>query len=371
MKVLIAADKFKGSLSASQVCNSIKQGLLEAQPNLELVTHPLADGGEGSLDILSQHLKLEKVSLDVSDPLGRRVDAHYYRSKDTAFVEMALASGFELLKDDERDPLKTTTIGTGELIAHAINSGIRNIFLFIGGSATNDAAMGIAQALGANFLDADGNELLPIGESLSSLAHIDISSLQSGVADTEFTILCDVNNPFYGKNGAAYVYAPQKGASPEIVRELDMGLQNFAACVERQFNTNIQELQGAGAAGGIGGGMYALFGAELKSGIEVILDVTDFNSKIQSCDIVITGEGRLDSQSLQGKVIGTLMDLAKEYSKEMAVVVGAKKLNKEELLLFKNIPIYSVIDIAQDVDDAMKNGAVYLKKIGSRILNII
>ena len=303
MRVLIACDSFKDALPAEEVCRAIARGLRKSHPAMETIEMPLSDGGEGVLDILRRTLSLKSVSLEVSDPLGRPVKATYGLSADggTALVEMAAASGLQLLTLKERDPLLTTTYGTGQLVADAAKRGARHLLLAIGGSATNDAGIGMAAALGWRLLDAKGGTVKPAGGRMGEIARI----LAPGASMFEQAeVLCDVTNPLYGPNGAAWVYGRQKGGTEQSLAQLDAGLRHVAALVEKETGRKgLAETPGAGAAGGMGFGGLAFLNAELKRGIEVVMDLVGFDKAAAKADLVITGEGHIDGQSSQGKLI--------------------------------------------------------------------
>ena len=303
MRVLIACDSFKDALSADQVCRAIAKGLKAAHPGVESVEMPLSDGGEGVLDILRRTLSLKSVSLSVSDPLGRPVKATYGLSEDgrTALVEMAEASGLQRLSLKERNPLLTSTFGTGELLADAKKRGASRVLLAIGGSATNDAGIGMAAALGWQFLDAKGEKITPRGGCMGAIARI-IPPEEMPFENAE--VLCDVTNPLYGPNGAAWIYGRQKGGSDQSLAELDAGLAHVAALVEQQTGRKgLAQMPGAGAAGGMGFGGLAFLNASLRRGIEVIMDLVGFDDAVAKADLVITGEGHIDGQSGQGKLV--------------------------------------------------------------------
>ncbi len=300
MNILVACDSFKDALPADAVCRAIAAGLRQSHPSATIVEMPLSDGGEGLLDVLHKPLNLSFIEMTVADPLGRNVQGRYGLSPEgVAVVEMADASGLQRLTLEERDPRATSTFGTGQQLADARSRGARRAILAIGGSATNDAGIGAASALGWSFLDAQGKPVAPTGGRLK-----DIAALAG--ADQPFEsmeVLCDVTNPLYGPMGAAWVYGPQKGGTPATLTELDEGLKNIAAVVARQLGKNVADMPGAGAAGGLGFGAVAFLGARLRRGIEVVMDLTGFDAAARAADLIITGEGHLDGQSAQGKLI--------------------------------------------------------------------
>ncbi len=303
MHVLIACDSFKDALDAENVCRAIARGLQRTHPGIETTELPLSDGGEGVLDILRKALALRNLSLEVSDPLGRPVKASYGLSADggTALVEMATASGLQLLTQAERNPLLTSTFGTGQLLADARARGAKTALLAIGGSATTDAGIGMAAALGWQFLYASGDAVKPTGGNLQRIAKI-IPPPQA-LFDT-VDVLCDVTNPLFGPTGAAWVYGPQKGGNQQNLAHLDEGLRHIAALVADQLGKpGVADVPGAGAAGGLGFGGMAFLNATLKRGIEMVLDLVGFDAAVKHADLIITGEGHIDGQSLQGKLI--------------------------------------------------------------------
>lgn len=366
MKILIAPDKFKGSISALEVCRAIESGLLKQGRKIEVTAHPMADGGDGSLAILSEYLGLESQKVQTIDPLGREIQAQYYTSSAAAFIEVASASGLVLLHKTERDPLKASTLGTGKMIEDALSKGYTQIYLFLGGSATNDAGIGIASALGYQFLDEHKKKLAPIGENLSNIKHIKPST-RFDFKNIKLTLLCDVTNPLFGSNGAAYVYAPQKGASAEAVAYLDKGLRDFSQLIDHQLGKDVSHLPGSGAAGGIGAGLIGLLDAQIEPGFEVISQLTGLEQKIQWADWVISGEGKLDTQSLQGKVIDGVAKLCKKHKKSLTLLVGKNDLTKQDLAHLNINEVLSIYERAKDLDDAMRNGVHYLEDMAQQI----
>ena len=301
MHILIACDSFKDALPADAVCRAIAAGLKRSHPGATITEMPLSDGGEGLLDVLGRALDFSWIEKQVADPLGRTVTARYGLSGDgaTAVVEMARASGLQLLTLDERDPQKTSTFGTGELLADARRRGARHALLAIGGSATNDAGVGAATALGWSFLNHDGKDVPPDGGHLKDITRL----VPAPPPFAKLDVLCDVTNPLFGPSGAAWIYGRQKGGSDAVLGELDDGLKHLAALVTEQLGRDVAGLPGAGAAGGLGYGAVAFLGAQLRRGIEIVLDMTGFDAAARAADLIITGEGHLDGQSAQGKLI--------------------------------------------------------------------
>ena len=333
-KIVVASDSFKGSLSSMQVADAVERAVLQACPACDVIKIDVADGGEGTMDALQHTLGGHKIWLEVSDPLGRPVRASYVILEDgtTAVVEMAVASGLPLLSPEERNPLETSTYGTGQLIADALNKGCRKFLIGIGGSATNDAGMGMLQALGYRFTDAQGNVLCGCGESLEKVASIDASSASPALKESEFIVACDVDAPLYGPKGAAYVFAPQKGADTETVERLDNGLKHFSEVVAKSKGAieDYAQTPGAGAAGGLGFGLMAFLNARLVSGINMVLDAIGFDSIIKDADLIITGEGKIDSQTLTGKTPYGVLQRAKLQGIPVVAIGGSVQLEPEE-----------------------------------------
>lgn len=363
MKILIAPDKFKGSLPAQAVAAAIAKGIQETYPQAECVLHPLADGGDGSLAILEKVLKLKRVVVGSCDPLDRPISAHYLRNEEAAFIELATASGLVCLTGVERNPLLTSTLGTGLLMKDALDSGLRQIYLFLGGSATNDFGMGIAQALGFLFLDKKEQLLAPTGENLGQVASIKSPELPRNL---KIQLLCDVTNPPYGGNGAAQVYAAQKGADESVITRLDTGAQHFCQLLEQTFARSLGNLAGGGAAGGVGAGLYALLNAELQPGFQTISQLTNLEAQVTKADIIISGEGRIDEQSLQGKVIDGLAALCQKHQKPLYLFSGNCTLKSEQLAQYAT-GSYRILPHSQGIEDAIKNAATYLKEMAARM----
>lgn len=365
MKILLAPDKFKGSLSAQAVCLALEKGLSKTYPKATIIAKPLADGGDGSLEVLNHYFKLESIAKLVQDPLGRPITANYLMGDTTAYIELSAASGLVLLLPEERNGMYTSTFGTGQLMLDAIQKGAKTIFLFIGGSATTDGGMGIANALGYRFLDKNKNLLKPTGEQLLYIDQIDNSQLAFNMEDVNVQVICDVNNPLYGPDGAAYVYGTQKGSNQTEIAHLDQGLHNLAKVLKKHHFPDVAEVPGAGAAGGVGGGVMALLGANLNSGIQTFLEITQLEEEIKGCDFILTGEGNLDDSSAQGKVIGGVCQLANHHQKTVYAVCGngdeaiAQKLGIKKL--------YTVMSRSKDFQEAMEKGVQKIEEIAQYI----
>ena len=303
MNVLIAPQAFKGSLDATEVANAIARGVRQIFPRAMLTILPIADGGEGTVRALVAASHGKTITTRVTGPLGRPVSATWGMLGDgrTGVIEMAAASGLPLICRDERNPMHTTTLGTGELIADALEAGIRHLIIGIGGSATNDGGAGMARALGVRFLDRDGRELPNGGAALARLDHIDATHLDPRVVELEVEVACDVNNPLTGPTGASHVYGPQKGATPEMIEILDSALARYANVLQHDLGVDVADTPGAGAAGGLGAGLIAFLNAHLRAGVDLVFDAMDIDSALNGIDLVITGEGRVDRQDLYGK----------------------------------------------------------------------
>jgi glycerate 2-kinase len=366
--ILIASDKFKGSLSAKEVCEAIRTGLLKLDPSLSVISVPLADGGEGTSELLTLNSKGSVINCSVSDPLFRKVNASYGISGDgaTAFIEMASASGLHLLAKEERNPLNTTTYGSGELIADAIARGVNKIILAIGGSATNDAGIGMATALGMKFLDQHGNELQPIGSNLNHIHSFDDTHFLLKKKKLEVVVLCDVDNELYGPQGAAFVYGPQKGADNRGVKVLDQGLKHFAVVIKKEFNADVH-FPGAGAAGGLGAGAKIFLNAAFNRGIDFMLKALHLEDQIKLADLVITGEGKMDEQTLSGKVVLGVTNLARNYNKPVVAIVGKNELSDVKIRWMGLKKVIQLVDENTSSSVAMRSTS---KLITKRVLNL-
>ena len=301
-KCVVVSDSFKGTVSSREICEIAQRVIPRHFPACEVVCIPVADGGEGTVDCFIQAMGAQRVEVTVTNALGEKSAAAYARIGELAIIEMAAAAGLPQV-GALRCPGTATTYGVGELIAHAVHSGCKRILLGLGGSATNDGGCGCAAALGVGFLDADGQSFVPVGDTLGRIARIDTAKAEALLRGVKLTIMCDVTNPLYGPTGAAYVFAPQKGADAEKVKSLDAGLRHFGDVIRSQLGIDVSRMPGAGAAGGMGAGCVALLGGTIQSGIDAVLDVTGFDRQLEGADLVITGEGRIDSQSAGGKVI--------------------------------------------------------------------
>ena len=325
MKVVVAIDSLKGSLSSIEAGNTIKSAILSVKPDASVLVKPLADGGEGTTDAFIEGLGGEKTELSVTGPLGAPVNAYYgyLPQTNTAIMEMASAAGITLIPENEKNPLLATTYGVGEMIRHAIGKGCRNFIIGIGGSATNDGGIGMLKALGYSFLDENGQDIGEGGQALSKVMSIDASHICPELSECNFQVACDVNNPLCGSNGATYIYGPQKGVTEEMKEELDRGMAHFAQITEHVLNNHFSEAEGAGAAGGLGFALLSYLNARLTPGIELILEAIELEKEVQDADIVITGEGRLDHQTAMGKAPVGVARLAKKYGARVIAFAGS------------------------------------------------
>jgi glycerate kinase len=356
MKVLVAADKFKGSLSAVQVCRAIAEGINEWDSSVEVKEVPMADGGEGTSHILTSLCGGKRISARVRDPLGRWIETDFGMSADgnDAFIEMASASGLTLLSETERNPAYTSTVGTGDLILAALDWGAKRIILGIGGSATNDAGTGMATALGFRFMDHEGKTLAPMGSNLHRIRSIDDSGADARIAQTRFIVLCDVANPLYGDEGASLVFAPQKGADPDTVAMLEKGMIHLALLTKSQFALDIN-FAGAGAAGGLGAGARLFLNASIVRGIDFMIDYTSLERSVKEADLIITGEGKADSQTLSGKVVCGISKICREYGKPLWLVTGINQLNTSDLEVLGITRVIGLVNSGVQVEESMKN----------------
>ncbi|MEG9481900.1 glycerate kinase [Mannheimia sp. HC-2023] len=324
MKIVIAPDSFKESLTALEVAQAIQTGFSRIFPNADYELVPMADGGEGSVQSLIDATQGNLQKISVKAPLANQVEAFFGLSGDkkTAFIEMAAASGLHLVPNNKRNPLITTSYGTGELIKAALDFGVEKIILGIGGSATNDGGVGMLQALGATFRNAEKQEIGFGGEALNQIQQIDLSGLDPRLSQVAFEVACDVDNPLCGERGASAIFGPQKGATPEMVKTLDNALRHFAKQAQIQLGINIADTAGAGAAGGMGGGLLLLPNVTLRSGVNIIIEATRLAEKVANADLVITGEGRMDAQSIAGKTPIGVAKTAKQFDKPVIAIVG-------------------------------------------------
>ena len=379
MKVVIAPQSFKGSISALNAARAMEEGVRRVVSDVETVLVPVADGGDGTLETLVEATGGDIRSATVTGPIGKAVTAEWGALGDgeTAMIEMARTSGLAILTLDERDPLRATTYGLGEVITAALDAGFRSFIVGIGGSATNDAGAGMAQALGVRLLDEAGNDLPPGGAALADLRRIDTSGLDERAVEAKFSVACDVSNPLTGPEGASAVYGPQKGATPELVPQLDAALKNFAEIVERDIGTSIDSVPGAGAAGGLGGGMMAFLGGSLRAGVDIVLDQVGLDEKLERADLVITGEGQLDFQTVYNKAPIGVAWRAKERGIPVIAISGSLGKGFEDVHAEGIDAVSSIVCAPMTLEEASTRGgeliadgvaeAIRFMKVGSKV----
>ena len=375
MKVLIAIDSFKGSLSSIEAGKITAAAIRDVDKNIDVKIFPLADGGEGTVDALTCGLGGKIIFTEVTGPLGNKIKSRYGIIKNTAVIEMADAAGIMLVPAEKRNPLNTTTYGLGELILQAIDDGCREFIIGIGGSATNDCGLGMLTALGIKFFDANGNDVGIFGRDLKNVSSVDMKNLLPILRECKFRIACDVNNPLYGKNGCSYVYAPQKGATPEIVREMDSWIKNFAATIENQLGLTGAEMPGAGAAGGLGYAFKTFLNGKLEPGIDLVLDAVNIESELATADFVVTGEGRLDFQTAMGKAPIGVAKLAKKNNPAVKVIAvcGSATLEAVEVNLRGIDAYFPILHTVTTLDDALKfeNAKLNLYQTVTQIFRLV
>ncbi|OEH85933.1 glycerate kinase [Desulfuribacillus stibiiarsenatis] len=373
MRILIAPDSFKGSLSAQEICEVCEDVAKRHFSNIEVFKYPLADGGEGTVESLVGCTGGEFRIVRVSNPLGVYIEARYgiLGNSDTAVIEMAEASGLNKIQEKQRNPMITSTYGTGELIRHALDQGCKRFIIGIGGSATNDCGIGVIQALGAKVLDISGNIVAPGGDGLLQAHSIDLSGFDPRIKECSFTIACDVNNPLTGPNGAAYVYAPQKGATEEMVVTLDSGLKNFASLIKQQIGVDVESVPGAGAAGGLGACFLSFFQGKLQSGIEIVMKESNIEQIMEKVDIVITGEGKIDTQTKCGKTPFGVATLAKKYNIPVIAVCGVLDISHIQLSSINIDAAFSIINSPCNSADAISNGKHNLKNTLYNVIKLL
>jgi glycerate kinase len=367
--VAIAPDSFKGTLTALEAAECIERGLRRELRNIAVRKIPMADGGDGTVRAIVDATKGTFQRAKVHDPLGRPIWAKYGITRDgrTAVIEMAAASGLVLLAPSERDPMHTSTRGTGDLIRAALKAGARKIVIGIGGSATNDGGMGMARALGVRFLNEEGEEIPEGGGSLHKLARIDTARVMSALDRVKVEVACDVDNPLTGSKGAARVYGKQKGATSQQVRELDKNLKHFARIVHRDLGVDVDPVPGAGAAGGLGAGLLAFFGAELRSGIDVVADAVNLRCRLEGCDLVVTGEGRTDGQTLHGKAPMGVIREARKQGIPVIVISGSIGPGAEALVEHGVEAYYGAVPGPMDEEDLRRNASRLLEECAAEV----
>ena len=373
MKVVIAPDSYKGCLSALEVAKAMERGVLSVFPSAEVRKIPIADGGEGTVAALVTATNGQLRQTEVTDPLGNKIIAHWGVLGDgrTAVIEMAAASGLPLVPKEKRDPRVTTTYGTGELIKAALADGLAKIIIGIGGSATNDGGTGMARALGVRFLDAAGQEVAAGGGSLAEICQIDTTGLDPRLKNTEIVVACDVDNPLCGTRGASAVFGPQKGATPEMVQQLDAGLAKYASCARQATGRDVAEKAGAGAAGGLGAGLMFFTPAQLKPGVEIVLDAVGFSDIVRDADFVITGEGRTDFQTAFGKAPVGVAKVAKTHGAPVFCISGGLGEGADDVLAQGIDAVMSICDRPLSLEECMAAGAQLIEPAAARLSRIV
>ena len=372
MKLLFASDSFKGTLTSDQTIELLTKAAEEVFGSCETSGVPVADGGEGTTDAVVKARSGEIITVPVHGPLMEMEQGFYGRLSDTeAILEMAAASGLPMVPEEKRNPLNTTTYGTGELLKAALDAGYTEIAIAIGGSATNDGGMGFASALGIRFLDQEGNVLEGRGENLEKVAHIDMSGLDPAVQKAHFTVMCDVTNPLCGPNGATYTFGKQKGGTPEILDRLEKGMQNYRDVIIREFGINPDEIQGSGAAGGLGAALKVFLHAEMKSGIETVLDLIDFDARLEGVDLVVTGEGRTDWQSCFGKVMQGVGDRSAKHQVPVVALCGGLGPDYEKIYAHGIRSIMTTVDGPMPLKEALDNASELYYKGAIRMFRFL
>jgi len=372
MKIIIVPNSFKGCLKSTEIVKIIEKEIRKIIPSSKIIKFPVADGGDGTLEVLKNIVGGKYIEIEAYDPLGRKIKTKYLKKGKIAYIEMAKISGLALLKREEKNPLKTSTYGLGEIIISAIKSGCEKIYVGVGGSATNDGGIGFLTACGFKFIDRKGNILFPgKGEDLLNIEKIEYPENYYELKKIKFIVLSDVKNPLYGKNGASYVYGPQKGADLKMVKLLDEGLRHYAKLIKKYTGIEINKIKGSGAAGGITAGFISFLNAEIFSGIEEILKIGKFEEKIKNGNLIITGEGKIDKQSFYGKAVGVILKYSEKYKIPTIVLAGMVDENVYKFLKNDLVSIFSIVPGPVSLEDSIKNAKKYLKIKTNQIIKII
>ena len=372
-KYVVAPDSFKESMTAKEVCDAMEKGIKKADSAAEVIKVPMADGGEGTVDSLVDATNGQRVIVEVTGPLGNKISAYYgiLGNGTTAVIEMAKASGLEILEKKKRNPMITTTFGTGELIRDALDHNVKEIIIGLGGSSTNDGGSGMAQALGAKLLDQNNHQISFGGGNLDKLDKIDISNLDSRLQDVKIILASDVTNPLIGKDGASRVFGPQKGATPEMVEKLENNLQHYAKIIKRDLNKDVASVSGAGAAGGLGAGLMAFTTCKMRQGVDIAIEVTKLEEKVKSADYVFTGEGGTDFQTKFGKTPYGVAKLGKKYHKPVISLAGYLGEGIDSLYSEGFTAIFGIIPGACDLSTALKNGPSNVARTTENIVRLL
>ncbi|WP_058303040.1 glycerate kinase family protein [Gorillibacterium timonense] len=373
LTILLAPDSFKESMTAKEACEAMERGIHKADPSITCLHVPMADGGEGTMQSVVDATGGKVYAVQVKGPLGTEVTAHYGITGDgeTGVLEMASASGIQLVKPEERNPLITTTYGTGQLIAACLEHGVKKLLIGIGGSATNDGGAGMLQALGGRLLDAEGRELGHGGGELNRLATLHLAGLDPRLKDVQVEVACDVTNPLVGPTGASHVFGPQKGATPEIVKQLNANLQHYADVIKESLGQDIAQYPGAGAAGGLGAGLMVFLNGSLKKGIELVIRYTGLEEKVMQADLVWTGEGSIDFQTQYGKTPLGVAQVAKKYGKPVLAFAGRIGDQTEVLYSLGIDAIFGIVQGASTLETALKEGAKNLERTAENAARFI
>ena len=372
MKFLFASDSFKGTLSSKRTAELLAQAASEIFPGCEYSSIEVADGGEGTTDAVLSAVNGEKIAVSVHGPLWEEISAYYGKLDDRrAVMEMAAASGLPLVPSEQRDPRKTTSYGTGEMIADALGKGFRDISIAIGGSATNDGGIGCMRALGVRFLDENGQELSGCGADLAEIRSIDVSGLDPRVKECKFTVMCDVTNPLCGEKGATHTFGKQKGGTPEILEELEKGMCNYRDILKNQFGVNMDEVPGAGAAGGLGAALMVFLNGTLKSGIETVLDLVEFDRKLEGVSLVVTGEGSTDWQSVFGKVMQGVGVHCRKAGIPAVAVVGSMGKGAEDIFDYGIESILTTVNAVMPLDEALSRAEELYLQAARRMFRML
>ena len=371
--IVLAPDSFKESMTAKEACVAMERGIKKVNSKIQCIHVPMADGGEGTMQSLVDATGGEVYSLEVVGPLGNKVKAEYgiLGNGEIGVLEMASASGIHLVSLEERNPLITTTYGTGELIKACLDRGVKKLLIGIGGSATNDGGVGVIQALGGRLLDKEGNELGFGGGELEKLDRIDLTNFDRRLKDVVIEVACDVSNPLCGENGASYIFGPQKGASVEMIKILDNNLKHYAKVIKEQFDKDVLEIAGAGAAGGLGAGLMVFLNGNLKKGIEIVIEYSGLEKKVKNCDMVWTGEGSIDFQTQYGKTPLGVATVAKKYNKPVVALAG-RVGDDIDILYEKGIDsIFGIMRGVTTIDEALKNGKENIERTSENIARLM
>lgn len=371
-KYVVAPDSFKESMTAKEVCNAMERGIKQANPAAEVIKVPMADGGEGTVDSLVDATNGKRITVEVTGPLGNKIKAYYgiLGNGTTAVIEMAKASGLEIVEKQKRNPMITTTFGTGELIKDALDHGVKEIIIGLGGSSTNDGGSGMAQALGAKLLDKNNHQISFGGGNLDKLVKIDVSNLDCRLKNVKIILASDVTNPLIGKDGASRVFGPQKGATSEMVEKLENNLQHYAKIIKRDLNKDVASMSGAGAAGGLGAGLMAFTTCEMRRGVDLAIEVTKLEEKIRDADYVFTGEGGTDFQTKFGKTPYGVAKLGKKYHKPVISLAGYLGEGIDSLYGEGFTAIFGIIPGACDLSTALKNGPSNVARTTENIVRL-